>query len=39
MPKNLERRYGRKDLHFITCSCYRRLPLFRSVPSVRGTCS
>jgi len=22
---------GHKDLHFITCSCYRRLPLFRSV--------
>jgi len=31
MPKNLKRRYGHKDLHFITCSCYRRLPLFRSV--------
>ncbi len=31
MPKNLKRRYGQKDLHFITCSCYRRLPLFRSV--------
>ena len=30
MPKNLERRYGQKDLHFITCSCYRRLPFFRS---------
>jgi putative transposase len=30
MPKNLKRRYGQKDLHFITCSCYRRLPLFRS---------
>jgi putative transposase len=31
MPNNLQRRYGQKDLHFITCSCYRRLPLFRSV--------
>ena len=31
MPKNLKRRYGHKDLHFITCSCYRRLALFRSV--------
>jgi putative transposase len=31
MPKNLKRRYGQKDLHFITCSCYQRLPLFRSV--------
>ncbi|HXZ19487.1 MAG TPA: transposase [Candidatus Acidoferrales bacterium] len=31
MPKNLKRRYGQRDLHFITCSCYRRLPLFRSV--------
>ena len=31
VPRNLKRRYGQKDLHFITCSCYRRLPLFRSV--------
>ena len=31
MPKNLKRYYGRKHLHFITCSCYRRLPLLRSV--------
>jgi putative transposase len=23
----LERRYGHRHLHFITCSCYRRLPL------------
>ncbi len=30
MPKRLKRYYGRKDLHFITCSCYRRLPLLRS---------
>ena len=30
MPKKLERRYGQHHLHFIICSCYRRLPLFRS---------
>jgi len=28
MPKGLRRRYGQGHLHFITCSCYRRLPLF-----------
>jgi putative transposase len=27
MPKNLKRYYGKGDLHFITFSCYRRLPL------------
>jgi putative transposase len=27
MPWNLERYYGNDDLHFITCSCYRRKPL------------
>ncbi|MGH9737267.1 MAG: transposase [Candidatus Acidiferrales bacterium] len=26
----LERRYGLGHLHFITCSCYRRLPFFAS---------
>ena len=31
MPKGLKRFYGQKHLHFITCSCYRRLPLLRSV--------
>jgi len=31
MPKNLKRYYGQGHLHFITCSCYRRLPLLRSV--------
>src|SRR6266851_9121873 len=31
MPKNLERYYGRGDLHFLTFSCYRRLPLLRTV--------
>jgi putative transposase len=30
MPKGLRRRYGQRHLHFITCSCYRRLPLFAS---------
>ena len=33
MPKGLKRRYGQGHLHFITCSCYRRLPLFASVRS------
>ncbi|MGH9689278.1 MAG: REP-associated tyrosine transposase [Candidatus Acidiferrales bacterium] len=28
----LERRYGLGHLHFITCSCYRRLPFFASEP-------
>jgi putative transposase len=27
MKQKLERRYGFGDLHFITCSCYRRMPL------------
>jgi putative transposase len=27
MKHRLERRYGLRDLHFITCSCYHRLPL------------
>lgn len=26
MPKRLKRYYGQSHLHFITCSCYRRLP-------------
>lgn len=30
MPKGLERRYGQNHLHFITFSCYRRLPLLKS---------
>jgi putative transposase len=33
VPKGLKRRYGQGHLHFITCSCYRRLRLFASVPS------
>jgi putative transposase len=31
MPKNLKRYYGKRHLHFITCTCYRRLPLLGSV--------
>ncbi len=31
MPKNLKRYYGRGHLHFMTFSCYRRLPLLGSV--------
>ena len=31
MPTSLKRRYGQGHLHFITCSCYRRLPLLRSI--------
>jgi len=31
MVKHLARRYGLGHLHFITFSCYRRLPLLRSV--------
>jgi REP element-mobilizing transposase RayT len=30
MPSGLKRRYGLRHLHFITCSCYRRLPLLAS---------
>ena len=26
MPRNLKRYYGRGDYHFVTFSCYRRLP-------------
>jgi putative transposase len=31
MPQNLKRYYGRGDLHFLTFSCYRRLPLLKTV--------
>jgi putative transposase len=31
MPKNLKRYYGNGDLHFLTYTCYRRLPLLASV--------
>jgi len=30
MPRGLHRYYGAGHLHFITCSCYHRLPLLRS---------
>ena len=33
MPKNLKRRTGRKDLHFITFCCYQRRPLLASAKS------
>jgi putative transposase len=33
MPRGLHRYYGAHHLHFITCSCYRRLPLLRSARS------
>ena len=33
MPDGLTRRYGQGQLHFITCSCYKRLPLLDTVPS------
>jgi len=31
MPTGLKRYYGKGDLHFITFSCYRRLPLLKTV--------
>ena len=33
MPSGLHRTYGAHHLHFITCSCYRRLPLLCSARS------
>ena len=30
MPKGLKRYYGLGHLHFLTFSCYRRLPLLRT---------
>lgn len=30
MPRGLKRYYGQKHLHFVTFSCYRRLPLLAS---------
>ena len=33
MPRGLRRYYGAHHLHFITCSCYRRLPLLRTARS------
>ena len=31
MPKGLKRCYGRGDLHFLTFSCYRQLPLLGTI--------
>jgi len=31
MPKGLKRYYGQGHLHFLTFSCYRRLPLLGTV--------
>ncbi|MGC2818462.1 MAG: transposase [Candidatus Sulfotelmatobacter sp.] len=33
MPSGLHRTYGAHHLHFITCSCYRRLPLLGTARS------
>jgi putative transposase len=33
MPSGLHRTYGAHHLHFITCSCYRRLPFLRAARS------
>ena len=33
MPRGLHRYYGADQLHFITCSCDRRMPLLRSARS------
>jgi putative transposase len=30
MPSGLHRTYGAHPLHFITCSCYRRLPFLNT---------
>jgi putative transposase len=32
MPSGLQRYYGAHDLHFITCSCYRRRPVLGTAP-------
>ena len=31
MPQRLKRQHGRGDLHFLTFSCYRRLPLLKTM--------
>ena len=33
MPRGLHRYYGAEQLHFITCSCYHRLPFLRAARS------
>jgi hypothetical protein len=37
MPAGLKRYYGLGHLHFITFSCYRRLPLLKTVRATRTT--
>jgi REP-associated tyrosine transposase len=32
MPELLKRYYGANDLHYITCSCYKRRPLLNTAP-------
>src|SRR6266403_1891712 len=36
MPVGLKRIYGQRHLHFITFSCYRRLPLLKTVRAAGG---
>ena len=36
MSKGLFRHYGGGHLHFVTFSCYRRLPFLRSVRARKG---
>ena len=36
MPSGLHRTYGAHHLHFVTCSCYHRLPLLRTARSRDG---
>jgi hypothetical protein len=36
MPAGLHRTYGAHHLHFITCSCYRRLPFLGTPRSRNG---
>jgi putative transposase len=33
MPSGLHRTYGAHHLHFVTCSCYQRLPFFNTARS------
>jgi hypothetical protein len=33
MPRGLHRYYGANELHFVTCSCYHRMPNLRSIRS------
>ena len=36
MPAGLKRYYGKGDLHFITVSCYPRVPLLKSARARKG---